>query len=149
MVVALGTHYDLGVLQSRLHETWARARGIHDSRAISLHELHGLRDVPLPAPGGRRVRARRPPETEPARRLAAAAGAFDEVRAATCRREGVGLTRIDNQLKAEEGVPAALWGAYEAMNDAADACYGFPPVPCRSANWPRDRQTDRSSGDEA
>lgn len=63
------------------------------------------------------------PTTPAAERVAEAAEAFEKLRGEACRGRGLGLTKIHNLLEA--GEDARLIRAYEALNDAVTACYGF------------------------
>ncbi len=136
MVVALGSYYDFGVLQSRTHESWAWASGSTLKGDLRYTNSTIFETFPFPPHPGGKYDPRKRPKTDQATGVAEAAEEFDKVRAATCEQQGVGLTKIHNQLKAGE-LPE-LMRAYEAMNDAVDACYSFPP-----GTWRNERETLR------
>jgi hypothetical protein len=124
MVVALGDDYDFGILQSCLHEAWARARGSTLKGDLRYTNTTIFMTFPFPLhPDGRYDPSKRPCTVEAAR-TAAAAEAFDRLRSSVCRARGLGLTKVHGMLKAGE-LPE-LGRAYEALNDAVTACYGFP-----------------------
>jgi N-6 DNA Methylase len=136
MVVALAGAYDLGVLQSRLHQTWARARGSTLKGDLRYTNTTIFDAFPFPLHPGGAYDPRAVPDTGEARRAAEAAEAFDRLRAATCQERGLGLTKIHNALTA--GALPALGEAYDALNDAVTACYGFP-----EGTWRSERDTLR------
>ncbi len=123
MVAALPDWYHFGILQSRQHEVWALARGSSIRQFLRYTNTTIFETLPFPLHPGGKYDPRTRPATRQAANLAAAAEAFDELRSATCRARGLGLTKIHNDLEA--GKPADLRAAWEAMNDAVDACYGF------------------------
>jgi hypothetical protein len=124
MVVALSDDYHFGLLQSRLHETWAWARGSTLKGDLRYTNTSIFETFPFPPHPDGRVDPRARPTGDKADRVAAAAAAFDELRVAMCKERGLGLTKIHNELKAGE-LPA-LERAYDALNHAVTACYGFP-----------------------
>lgn len=75
----------------------------------------------------------RPPGKK-ADRVAKAAERFDRLRSAACRDQSLGLTKIHNQL--ELGTASPLRAAYDALNDAVTAAYGFP-----KGTWRDERET--------
>jgi hypothetical protein len=127
MVVARDDWYTFGVLQSRTHETWARGRGSTLKGDLRYTNTTIFETFPFP---------RQVPPTPEAQAVARAAEAFDTLRSATCKERGLGLTKIHNLLKA--GELANLGEAYEALNDAVTACYGFP-----EGSWKDGRETLR------
>jgi hypothetical protein len=136
LVVALGTYYDFAALQSRFHEVWARARGSTLKGDLRYTNTTIFETFPFPVHAGGRYDPREPPRTEEAARVAAAAEAFDELRTAACKRHDLGLTKIHTMLEA--GELRELGRAYDALNDAVTACYGFP-----KDTWRDERETLR------
>ncbi|MFO0755534.1 MAG: DNA methyltransferase [Byssovorax sp.] len=124
MVVALDDFYHFGVLQSSFHSAWAWARGSTLKADLSYTNTTVFETFPFPLLPGGGYDPKKRPEGDKADRVAAAAKAFDTLRSATCKEKNLGLTKIHNALEAGE-LPA-LSQAYEAMNDAVAACYGFP-----------------------
>lgn len=124
MVITLHDAYHFGVLQSKLHAVWAWARGSTLKGDLRYTNTTIFETFPFPMLPSRRYDPRERPETKQAAQLAEAASRFDELRRVACKQQGLGLTKIHNQLEAEQDSP--LRAAYEAMNDAACACYGFP-----------------------
>jgi len=124
MVVALDSHYHLGILQSRLHETWAWARGSTLKGDLRYTNTTIFETFPFPHQTAERYEPQRVPGTRQGKRVAAAAKEFDLLRLRTCRDRNLGLTKVHNLLKA--GELTDLGRAYDAMNDAVAACYGFP-----------------------
>lgn len=124
MVVALKDYYHFGVLQSRLHEIWARARGSTLKGDLRYTNTTIFETFPFPLQRWGNYDAPTPPSTDKATRVATLAQAFDKLRTTTCKEHGLGLTKVHNQLKAGE-LPE-LQRAYDALNEAVAACYGFP-----------------------
>lgn len=135
MVIALSDAYHFGLLQSKLHSSWAWARGSTLKGDLRYTNTTIFETFPFPL-AGKCYDPRRRPETKQADRLAEAAERFDELRRAACKEQGLGLTKIHNQLEADGDSP--LRAAYDAMNDAACACYGFP-----EGTWRDERETLR------
>ncbi len=136
MVVALSGYYELGLLQSRLHETWAWARGSTLKGDLRYTNTTIFETFPFPVhPNGLYDPRKRPSNWE-TERLSKLGEAFDKLRRKTCKERSLGLTKIHNLLKAGE-LPE-LQQVYEAMNDAVTACYGFPV-----GTWRDERETLR------
>jgi hypothetical protein len=136
MVVALGSYYHFGILQSRFHDVWAWARGSTFKGDLRYTNTTIFEMFPFPGHPRRKYDPRNPPETEKANQVAIAAGAFDRLRAATGKERGLGLTKLHNLLKTGE-LPE-LGRAHDALNDAVTACYGFP-----SDTWRDERESLR------
>ncbi|MEK6606707.1 MAG: DNA methyltransferase [Myxococcota bacterium] len=136
MVIALSDPYHFGILQSRLHAVWARARGSTLKGDLRYTNTTIFETFPFPPLPGGSYDPRKRPRTKEADRVAEAAEAFDTLRSKTCRDRGLGLTKIHNELEA--GEPAELRAAYDALNDAVTACYGFA-----AGTWRDDRETLR------
>ena len=124
MVIALGDFYHLGILQSRFHETWAWARGSTLEARLRYTNTTIFETFPFPLHAKGIHDPRKPPSTEKAKRVAALAKRFDKLRSAACMTHNLGLTE-DPQPAQDRPLPE-LGEAYEAMNDAVAACYGFP-----------------------
>lgn len=136
MVVALSGYYELGILQSRIHETWAWARGSTLKGDLRYTNTTIFETFPFPVhPNGLYDPRQRPSNWE-TERLSKLAEAFDKLRRKTCKERDLGLTKVHNLLKAGE-LPE-LQKAYEDMNDAVTACYGFP-----AGTWRDEKQTLR------
>lgn len=123
MVVALDGDYQFGILLSRLHEIWARARGSTLEERLRYTNTTIFESFPFP-PTGDVYDPRARPKSKAADRVAHAAKAFDDLRSAHCKRLGLGLTKLHNKLDADE-LPE-LRAALDELNDAVTACYGFP-----------------------
>jgi hypothetical protein len=136
MVVALNDHYHFGILQSRLHETWAWARGSTLKADLAYTNTTIFETFPFPLHAHGKYDPRALPKTKEAKRIAETAEAFDNLRTSACKAHGLGLTKIHNMLKAGE-LPE-LVNAYEALNDAVTACYGFP-----KGAWKDEKETLR------
>jgi hypothetical protein len=123
-VFALSDWYHFGILHSRLHETWGRSRGgtLEDRFAYTASTI--FETFPFPPLHDGTYGPRVHPQTPEADRVAATAETFDRLRRQACRERNLGLTKIHNDLEA--GGPPELRAAYDAMNDAVDAMYGFP-----------------------
>ena len=124
MVVALSGYYYFGILQSRMYERWAWARGSTLKADLAYTNVSIFETFPFPLHPKGKYDPRKPPPTEKAERVAAAAKVFNKLRTAACKTHGLGLTKIRNMLK--DGELPELMGAYEALNDAVTACYEFP-----------------------
>lgn len=99
VVITVADAYHLGILQSRLHALWARARGSTLKGDLRYTVSTILETFPFPAhPDGHRDPRRRP-RTALAARVAACATHFDRLRRAACRKHDVGLTRLHNDLE--------------------------------------------------
>jgi N-6 DNA Methylase len=136
MVVARDDWYTFGVIQSRIHETWAWARGSTLKGDLRYTNTTIFETFPFPLhPKAEYYPSKRPQTTE-AKHVMETAEAFDKMRSAACKARKLGLTKIHNMLKAGE-LPE-LGAAYETMNDAVAACYGFP-----KGVWKDERETLR------
>jgi len=124
MVVALADPYHFGILQSRIHATWARARGSTLKGDLRYTNTTIFETFPFPPLADGTYAPRVRPQTPEADRVAATAETFDRLRREACRQRDLGLTKIHNDLEA--GGPPELRAAYDAMNDAVDAMYRFP-----------------------
>jgi hypothetical protein len=136
MVLALSDAYHFGLLQSKLHATWAWARGSTLEERLRYTNTTIFETFPFPLLPKERYEPRERPKTKAADRLATAASLFDGLRRAACKEQGLGLTKLHNALRAGDASP--LGAAYAAMNDAACAAYGFP-----EATWRDERDTLR------
>ncbi len=125
MVVALEGWYHFGILQSAIHSAWARARGSTLEERLRYTNTTIFETFPFPRQPDGRYAPRELPASEAAARLAQAAEHFDAQRRAACRQYKLGLTKIHNLLE-EHRLPD-LEAAWDAMNDAANACYDWPP----------------------
>jgi hypothetical protein len=124
MVVALGTPFHFGLLQSKIHEVWARTRGSTLKGDLRYTNTTIFETFPFPLQADGRYDPRAVPKTDGAGRAAAAAEEFDRLRAEACKERKLGLTKIHNLLR--DGKLPELQRASDAMNDAVNACYGFP-----------------------
>jgi hypothetical protein len=131
MVIALSDTYHFGLLQSAIHEAWAWARGSTLKGDLRYTNTTIFETFPFPLLPDGRYDPRTVPSSPAAQALAKAASAFESARIETCRKEQLGLTKIHNQLK--KGELPALQKAYDAMNDAVCACYGWPAGTWRDA----------------
>jgi hypothetical protein len=123
MVVALPDPYAFGVLQSRLHETWAWARGSTLKGDLRYTNSTVFETFPFPLHPDGSYDPRRRPETDLANEVARAAETFDAQRAAACEERRLGLTRIHNLLDA--GALPNLAHARDALDRAVARCYGL------------------------
>nr|WP_293259138.1 DNA methyltransferase [Nannocystis sp.] len=146
IVITLADAYHLGILQSRLHALWARARGSTLKGDLRYTISTILETFPFPIHPDGHYDPRRRPRTALAARVAACATHFDRLRRAACREHDIGLTRLHNYLERPAltqpheslELPSAnprpatldlgpLRRSWTALNDAVAACYGFPP----------------------
>jgi len=125
LVITLADAYHLGVLQSRLHEIWARAHGSTLKTDLRYTPSTVFETFPFPPHPDGHHDPRRPPKSSLATHLAACATRFDRLRRKLCQQQAIGLTALHNQLAHPGTTPLHL--AYAALNDAVTACYGFPP----------------------
>jgi hypothetical protein len=123
-VVAVASFYHLGILQSATHLRWVRARPSTLKGDLSYANTTNFETFPFPRSPDGTYNPRVVPKGEAAERLTTTAKEFDRIRSETCRKRSLGLTKIHNLLR--DGTLPGLAQAYEAMNDAVDACYGFP-----------------------
>ena len=124
MVLTLADPYHLGILQSRFHALWARARGSSHAARPRYTATSVFHSFPFPLqPDGHHDPRLRPPGPL-ADRVAAAALRFDSLRRDLCRAQQVGLTHLHNQLAA--GTPSPLRAALDELEHAVTACYDFP-----------------------
>ncbi len=123
MVVMLDDYYHFGILQSRIHEAWAWARGSTLKADLAYTNTTIFETLPFPSHPDGRYNPRERPSGKKADRIAIAAKTFDDLRTATCKELGLGLTKIHNALKAGE-LPE-LGRVYDALNDAVADDYGF------------------------
>jgi hypothetical protein len=136
MVVVLGGYYGFGVLQSRLHETWAWGRGSTLKGDLRYTNTTVFETFPFPRHPRGEYLPWKPPDTREAARVAEAAEAFDGLRTTLCHERDLGATKIHNLL--EEGELPDLGRARDALDDAVTACYGFP-----QGAWRDERETLR------
>lgn len=87
MVIALSDAYHFGLLQSKLHSSWAWARGSTLKGDLRYTNTTIFETFPFPL-AGKCYDPRRRPETKQADRLAEAAERFDELRRAACKEQG-------------------------------------------------------------
>src|SRR5262249_28157178 len=111
MVVTLDDDYSFGILQSHVHELWARERGSTFKGDLRYTNTTIFETFPFPLHEDGHYDPRERPEGEKADRVATAAEDFYRLRSAMCRARGVGLTKIHNELKA--GALRELSRAYE------------------------------------
>ncbi len=123
MVIALSDPYHLGILQSALHSIWARAKGSTLKGDLRYTNTTVFETFPFPLQKNGQYDVARVPETTAAERLRKAAETFERLRRDACREQKQGLTKVHNML--DNGILPALFRAYEALNDAVTACYGF------------------------
>ncbi|MBL8975373.1 MAG: N-6 DNA methylase [Myxococcales bacterium] len=124
MVLTLADPYHLGVLQSRFHALWARARGSSHAARPRYTATSVFTSFPFPRhPDGRHAPRERPPGPH-AERVAAAATALERLRRDLCRADNIGLTQLHNQLAA--GERPSLRAALDQLERAVTDCYGFP-----------------------
>jgi hypothetical protein len=134
MVVALSDPYHFGILQSRLHTIWAWARGSTLKGDLRYTNTTIFETFPFPLLPNGKYDPRDRASSKEADRVAKAAETFDKARSAACREQGLGLTKIHNQI--ENGELPELGAAWEELNEAVNACYGFP-----SGTWQSERDT--------
>jgi len=115
----------VGLLQSRIHEIWARARGSTLKGDLRYTNTTVFETFPFPRHADRSYDPRKVPVGEKYERVAAAATDFDQVRSAECKKQSLGLTKLHNAL-AESKAPPELAAAWVELNDAVTAAYGFP-----------------------
>jgi SAM-dependent methyltransferase len=125
LVVTLADAYHLGVLQSRLHEIWARAHGSTLKTDLRYTPSTVFETFPFPPHPDGHHDPRGRPKTPLASHVAACATRFDRLRRKLCQQQAIGLTALHNQLPRPGTTPLHL--VYAALNDAVTACYGFPP----------------------
>ena len=123
MVIALSDAYHLGILQSRFHGLWARARGSTLKGDLRYTNTTIFETFPFPVQPDGSYRPRVRPRTDEAKDVERAAEAFEKERARACLEHRLGLTKIHNRLDA--GALPELAAAYSELNDAVAACYGF------------------------
>jgi len=124
MVLALAKPYHFGILQSALHDIWANHRCSRLKGDLRYTNTTVFETFPFPLLSFGKYDPRRVPNSKEAQRVEEAAEAFERVRAEACRARTLGLTKIHNLLR--DGALPELTAAYEALNDAVSACYGFP-----------------------
>lgn len=129
---ALSESYHLGILQSRFHETWARARGSTLKSDLRYTGTTIFETFPFPPRPTGKYDPRVVPKTPQARRIAEAAEAFDGLRRKVCREKQLGLTKIHNLLA--DGELPQLSALYEELNEAVTAAYGWPEGTWRDEN---------------
>lgn len=114
-VFAFNDDYRFGILQSTLHDVWARAVSstLEDRLRYSTSNVFDTFPFPWPAPNSERQES----VAEAARRIVAA-------RQEACAKSGKGLTRIYNQM--DEGAYTDLAKAHRDLDKAVLACYGWP-----------------------
>lgn len=107
--------YSFGVLQSSLHDLWARARGstLKGDLRYSTSNVFDTFPFPWPLPSADRHEA----VAEAARRIVAE-------RRLACNASGKGLTRVYNAM--DDGAYVALKRAHQDLDRAVLACYGWP-----------------------
>ncbi len=135
-VIALDDWYHFGVLQSLVHSHWAWACGSTLKGDLAYTNTSIFETFPFPPLSATGYDPRVRPPGKKADRVAEAAETFDRLRSAACREQDLGLTKIHNQL--ETGAASPLREAYDAMNDAVAACYGWP-----EETWRDERETLR------
>ena len=123
MVFMFEDPYHFGVLQSRIHAIWAWARGSTLEARLRYTNTTIFETFPLPPLSPTRYAPALRPAGTQADRVAEAAETFERLRLAACKRQQLGLTKIHNALAAQV---SPLRTAYDALNDAVTACYGFP-----------------------
>ncbi len=124
MVFMFDEPYHFGVLQSRIHAVWAWARGSTLEARLRYTNTTIFETFPFPPLSPTRYVPAVRPAGKQSDRVAKAAETFDRLRLAACKQRQLGLTKIHNELEAEaEASP--LRAAYDALNDAVTACYGF------------------------
>jgi hypothetical protein len=124
MVVALNKPFHFGLFQSKVHAIWARARGSTFKGDPRYTNTTVFETLPFPRQADGRYDPRKPPQTPAAERVSEAAEEFERARSDACRAKNQGPTKIHNLLEA--GELKDLTRAYDALNDAVTACYGFP-----------------------
>ena len=125
VVLTLADPYHLGILQSRFHALWARARGSSHAARLRYTATSIFTSFPFPLHQDGHHDPRLRPPGPLADRVAAAALRFESLRSEQCRAQQVGLTHLHNQLAA--GTPSPLRAALDELEHAVTACYGFPP----------------------
>lgn len=134
MVLALSDPYHFGLLQSAVHATWAWARGSTLEERLRYTNTTIFETFPFPPLSNVAYDPRVRPPGKKADRVAVAGEAFDRLRSAACHEQNLGLTKIHNQL--EEGTASPLRAAYDELNDAVTAMYGWP-----EGTWRDERET--------
>ena len=129
---ALSDWYQLGILQSRHHETWALARGSTLKGDLRYTATTIFETFPFPLLPRNKYDPRLVPTTKDAKRVTAAAEAFDTRRRELCRERQLGLTKIHNLLA--DGELPDLRALHDELNDAVTACYCWPEGTWRDEN---------------
>ena len=123
-VIALHDSYHLGILQSRVHDLWLREKGSTQEDRLRYTGTTVFQTFPFPRTAKDNYNPRERPKGARYDRVADAAKVFDELRSRLCKERQLGLTKIHNLLEAGE-LPE-LTAAYEALDDAVCAAYGWP-----------------------
>ena len=109
-VFALDTDYAMGLLTSRIHTEWARARSSTLRADIRYTPSSAFETFPWPQPAG--------PQRE---RIARLSRELLDLRSTLCREHGIGLTVLYNRL--DEGAYSALRDVHRDLDLAVLAAY--------------------------
>ena len=115
IVVAVDDDYRFGVLQSVLHDLWARSTGstLKGDLRYSTSNVFDTFPFPWPLPPSQR----RDAVEDAARRIVTE-------RRVACDASGLGLTRVYNAM--DDGAYTGLRKAHDDLDRAVLACYGLP-----------------------
>ena len=111
-VFALDSDYAMGVLSSRVHTDWARARSSTLRADIRYTPSSAFETFPWPQPGDDRRE-----------RVAALSRSVIDLRSTLCREHEIGLTVLYNRV--DDGAYRALRAAHRDLDLAVLAAYGW------------------------
>jgi hypothetical protein len=112
-VFALDRDAEFGVLSSRIHEAWARARSSTLEDRLRYTPTSAFETFPWPDLSG-----------QPGHKIAELAVALLDRRMTICVEHGIGLTRLYNDL--DEGAYRPLHELHRQLDEAVAAAYGWP-----------------------
>jgi len=150
-VFAFDSYYHFGVLQSRIHEVWAWARGSTLEERLRYTNTTIFETFPFPLhpktwPKARQVKGiptpkdlyepREVPDTREALRVSRIAEELYAKRQMACKALNLGLTKLYNFIKGKSKLSLLsaehqarikeLIALHEQLSDAVNACYGWP-----------------------
>jgi len=159
VVIALENDYHFGILQSRIHELWAWARGstleerlrytnttIFETFPFPLHPMEGKlgRRVKHVATAQDLYDPREVPDTREAKQVDKVAEKLYTKRQAACIALNLGLTKLYNYIKGKtpltnlsaehQAIIVEQQALHEQLNDAVNKCYGWPAGTWRDDN---------------
>ncbi|MDQ3989951.1 MAG: hypothetical protein M3291_12290 [Actinomycetota bacterium] len=113
-VFAFDDDFSMGVLLSRAHGAWAKARDSTFETRLRYTPTSGFATFPWPSPTAPAAR----------QRVADASVALLARRAEICLGRQIGLTRLYNELG--DGAYQDLAALHRELDEAVAACYGWP-----------------------